>query len=524
MKKFSFLLCLLLFLAANAASATLKERCDALTRPELQAVVQFLADDLVEGRAPGTRGGELAEIYIQSLFKLLGLQPGWQGSYFQPFELRGFTTRDVRLNAGGIELGQPDDLMGSYTGEEKDFTVSGRAVFCGFGIRSDIWKWDDFKKADLRGKVLIVRANDPGLWRSDIFEGRTLTYFGRWTYKMEEAARQGAAAVLIVHTDETAGYGWTVVQNSWSGEESYLPAELQDSLRFRGWIREESLKQILAKRNVKLEKLYQKSLQPGFKPVDLGFDVSFRGRSQFRSLTTRNVVATIPGRKPQQIVLSAHIDHFGRNPELAGDPIFNGAIDNAVPVAALIQTARILNECKKDLEYSLVFLACQAEEGGLLGSRYFAENADPATLAAAINFESTPPWEASPEIFGVGARFSTLEESLKAVAAAQGWRYSEFSMADQGFYFRSDQFPFAQIGVPAVWVSAGERSLAGENKLEKFFRGGAYHTVKDEYDPTWELEGLRQTIKLAVLLVDRLNREKDPPRWKGRLPFPISGK
>jgi Zn-dependent M28 family amino/carboxypeptidase len=425
------------------------------------------------------------------------------------------------VSACGRELVFRDDTVGSYVRAENRFSLEGDAVFAGFGIRTSLWEWDDYKKTDLRGKILLVRVNDPGLYNPKIFDGGSLTYFGRWTCKIEEAARAGAAAILLIHTTPTAGYDWQVVRNSWSGEELYLPASLENDLKFRGWIREPSLKSLLAENKIDLENLYRKSLSRKFHPIDLGFKIRISGRNSFRQLNTRNVIGELSGRSGKNIVLSAHIDHFGRNEQLDGDQIFNGAIDNASAVAAMALVAKVFADAGKELHYGLTFLACQAEEAGLLGSKYFVANSKHEEIAANINFESTPVWEKSLDAFAEGGRYSTLEEAVRLVAAAQGLGYSRFSLTDQGLFYRSDQFPFAQAGIPAIWLSAGEKFASGRNHIAEFFKGGAYHTVKDEFDPAWELASLRQTIKLAVGLIEHLNLTRELPRWKARLTFPV---
>ncbi len=521
MKKIAIVCLSLLFLSFLAGGSdgggNLQERCDRLSRSQMQGVIEFLSSDALEGRAPGTRGGELAENYMHSLFKLLGLD-----CRFQPFTLHGFQADALRLNAGGHNLAFREDVVGSYVRAESEFSLEGDAVFVGFGIRTPLWDWDDYKKADLKGKVLVVRVNDPGLYQPGIFEGSALTYFGRWTYKIEEAARAGAAAILLIHTTPTAGYDWQVVKNSWSGEELYLPASLQNSLKFRGWVREESLRLVLAANKIDLDLLYKRSLSRRFRPVNLGFKVRISGRNRFRTLETRNVVADIPGSSGRNIVISAHIDHLGRSAKLDNDQIFNGAVDNGSAVAALALVAKIFAESGSEPFFGLTFLACQAEEAGLLGARQFTANCERSKIVANINFESTPVWGKSPDMFAEGAQYSTLEGMLREVAGRLGLNFSRFSMSEQGLFFRSDQFPFAQAGIPAIWLSAGEKTVSGGNRLAEFFKGGAYHTVKDEFDPGWELEGLRQTVKLAVGLIESLQASREIPRWKSHLPFPVT--
>lgn len=516
---------LLALAALPAVAAPQKSACGqkaaALSRTELQSVVQFVGHDLLEGRAPGTRGGVLAELYTQSLFKWIGLAPAGTDGYFQPFTMQAFTPQALSMEAAGQTFLYLEDVVGNAVREQAEFALEGEAVFVGFGIETPIYAWDDFKKADLKDKILIVRANDPGSIDPTLFEGQEMTFFGRWTYKIEAAAKTGAKAILIIHTDKSAGYGWHVVQNSWSGEQLFLPESLKNDLVFRGWLKESALRRILAAQKIDLDQLYAASMKRDFQPVPLGFKAKLNGRTSFRKVQARNVVAEIPGKSPERVVLIAHTDHLGINPNLKGDSILNGTIDNGSALAAMLLTARVLNECKDRLKYSVTFLACQAEEEGLLGSTYYARHTDRRNILAAINFESSPVWERSNNLFGVGARFSTIEDLLKQVAEESGVRYSSFSMTNQGFFFRSDQFPFARLGIPAVWISAGEEFQSGRNWLREFFTGN-YHTVRDDFDPTWNLDSLRQTVEFAVKLVEKINQSPEKPRWKAKLPFPTS--
>lgn len=508
--------CLLPALEAKAV----RERAARLTLPELQSAVEFLGHDLLEGRAPGTRGGELAENYVESMFKMFGLEPGVGDGYRQPFTLKGFRSVISAIDAGGQALQFPGDIVGVCPREIPGFTVEGEAVFCGFGIASDLWQWDDFKNVDVKDKILIVRASDPGHYDPKLFEGSIMTYFGRWTYKIEEAIRRGARGILIVHTDDAAGYDWNVVINSWSKENLFLPAALQNNLEFRGWIKEEALKRVLAANKIDIAKLYKLSLQKKFKPQPLGFRVRVQGTNEFRETRTSNIVGKISGKSDRCIVFSAHTDHLGRNPKQSGDNIYNGAIDNGSAVAAMLLTAKLLKEFQAELPYTVVFLACQAEEEGLLGSRYFVAQADRSKIIANINYESSPVWGETRSVVGVGARFSTFEDRLKEISAANGLQYEDFTLNDRGFFYRSDQFPFALCDIPAVWVSAGDAFVDGRHHIFEYFTG-PYHTVKDEYDPTWEFTALKQTVQLGLELVAGIDKPENFPRWKTRLTFPV---
>ncbi len=500
----------------------IRAEVDGLSKTEMQSIFQFFGDDLFEGRAPGTRGGRLAERYIRSLLKFLDIGP-LNKSYLQPFKLKGFKTDSLNVMAGNRSLKFLDEVLGTYIGKEDDFHLKGNAVFIGFGTKTELWDWDDYKNFDINNKFVIARVNDPGMFIEDIFEGKILTYFGRWTYHIEEAKRRGAKAILLIHTDASAGYGWNVVRNSWSGEELYLESSLKGNMKFSGWIKESGLRRILASKGIDLEKLYSDSLRKNFKPVPLDFSIEISGKRKSRELINNNVIGYIPGRSEKSIVISAHIDHLGMNSDLKGDGIYNGAIDNGTAVTSMILTARILKKLEKYLKYSIIVLAPNAEESGLLGSKYFIMNCDKDKIIANVNFESTPVWGKSKSIIGIGARFSSLEDKLELIAEEEGLEYKYFSMSNQGFFFRSDQFPFAMENIPSLWISTGENDDSG-NYLYKKFWTERYHTVKDEYDPQWSLEGLRQTIKYALLLIEKINAEKDPPRWKRKLTFPVNSK
>jgi Zn-dependent M28 family amino/carboxypeptidase len=517
-------MCLFLFTAALFPQA-LKDRADSVSKAEMQAVMEFLAHDLLEGRAPATRGGDLSELYMKSLFKFLGFQPGFNGKYMQPFTLKGFTINSLAVDIGNVSLNHIDDIVGTWVGPEEEFKLEADAVFIGFGVKADIWQWDDFKNTDIKDKFVICRVNDPGMYIDDIFEGKTLTYYGRWIYHIEEAARRGAAGILLIHTDASAGYDWNVVKNSWGGEEVYLQSDLENNLKFRGWIKEESLKRVLVAKGLNLDRMYRRSLSRRFKPEPLNFKVKATGRCTHRDAVNHNVVAVIPGKTDQKIVISAHIDHHGTfgGTEAGQDTIFNGAVDNGSAVAAMMVTAKILKEFQQQLHYTLVVLACQSEEAGMLGSKYYVRSLPPeerAKIIGNINFESTPVWEKTSDFMAVGARFSTFENKLRQLVQDEGLTYSYFSMSNQGFFYRSDQFSFARYNIPAIWISAGENDASGQKRYPNFWKT-AYHTVDEEYDPSWPLESMRQTIKMAVLLIGHLNTTKSPPKWKRRLTFPL---
>lgn len=511
---------LLISSCKNRSQETLEMRIERISRAEMESVVELLGHDLFEGRAPGTRGGELAEVTMQGLYKFMDLDPGIEDSYFQPFVMTGFSNSGFEVSANEVKLDYIEDVVGTFSVEQKEIDLEGEAIFVGFGVDAELWDWDDYKDADVRDKIVITRVNDPGFVNPDIFEGSTLTYFGRWTCHIEEAARRGAAGILLIHTDETAGYDWNVVRNSWTGEELFIKSDLQNNLKFRGWIKESSLREVLGEEQINLDELYERSKSREFKPVDLGVQIRIKGLNSFREVLNRNVVAQIPGKSEKRILLSAHIDHLGMDPNKEGDQIYNGAIDNGTAVGAMMVVAKVLQEFQEELRYSVTLLACNAEESGLLGSRYYAENSDRSSIIANINFESTPVWGKARSIMGIGARFSDFEMIIQEMAQQHNLEYSTFSLSNQGLFYRSDQFSFARYGIPSVWISAGENELSGAHNYTDFW-GKDYHTVRDEFDPDWELNGMKQTIRFALLLIDQLNRMESLPQQKDDLPFPV---
>ena len=511
---------LLISACTPTTQQSLDERIEHISRAEMESVAQLLGHDLFEGRAPGTRGGELAEVTMQGLFKFMDLDPGMDGAYYEDFVMTGFSNSGFEVSVNGMELKYIDDVVGTFSVEQEEIDLEGEAIFVGFGVRAGMWDWNDYKDVDVKDKIVITRVNDPGMVNPDIFEGSTLTYFGRWTCHIEEAARRGAAGILLIHTDETAGYDWNVVKNSWTGEELFINSDLQNNLKFRGWIRESSLREVLKAKEIDLDALNAQSESRDFQPVDLGIRIRINGKNSFREVRNRNVVAEIPGKSKQRIVLSAHIDHLGMDPLKEGDQIYNGAIDNGTAVGAMMVVAKVLKEFQEDLQYSVTILACNAEESGLLGSKYYAQNTDRSSIVANINFESTPVWGKAKSIMGIGARFSDFEPILQELARENSMEYSTFSLSNQGLFYRSDQFSFARYGIPSVWISAGEDEEAGIKNYTEFW-GKDYHTVKDEFNPDWELEGMKQTIKYALLLIDQINKMESPPKMKSDVSFPM---
>src|SRR5437899_2415057 len=346
----------------------------------MDAHLRFLASDLLEGRAPATRGGRLAAEYIAAQFQALGLQPaGANGTYFQPVALVGMTPAPTLSwgKAGGASdtLAYRDAFVAWGERPEADLAASGEVVFVGYGIRAPEWQWDDYKGADLHGKVLLMLVNDPGLVDSTVFLGKILTYYGRWTYKLEEAARQGAAGAILVHTTESATYPWEVVRGSWSVEQFKLDQPAAQSLAFAGWVTADAAQAALARAGLSLDSLTRTAARRDFRPVATGLHVAVNIVSGVRRVSSENVVAKLPGSDPtlakQVVLFTAHWDHKGIGPVIHGDSIYNGAEDNASGVAALLAAAQALTQVAPRPRRTLLFVATTAEESGLLGSEAY---------------------------------------------------------------------------------------------------------------------------------------------------------
>src|SRR5881628_1955077 len=371
---------LMLALAATTAVAQ-RPTAIPVDTAAMDAHLRFLASDLLEGRAPATRGGRLAAEYIAAQFQALGLQPaGANGTYFQPVALVGMTPQPTLAwgPAGGATdtLAYRDAFVAWGERPEADISATGDVVFVGYGIRAPEWQWDDFKGADVRGKVLLMLVNDPGLVDSTVFLGKILTYYGRWTYKLEEAARQGAAGAILIHTTESATYPWEVVRGSWSVEQFKLDQPHSPSIAVAGWVTEASALTALSKAGLNLDSLTRAAARRDFRPIPTGITASLGVHSALRRVESENVVARLPGRDPrlasQAVLITAHWDHKGIGPAIRGDSIYNGAEDNASGVAAILGVAKALTPLPRTAR-SIFFVATTAEESGLLGSEAYVQ-------------------------------------------------------------------------------------------------------------------------------------------------------
>lgn len=492
----------------------------------MDAHLRFLASDLLEGRAPATRGGRLAAEYIAAQFQALGLQPaGANGTYFQPVALVGMTPQPTL--SWGLTGGQPETLVyrDAFVAwaerPEADIAAAGDVVFVGYGIRAPEWQWDDFKGMDLRGKILLMLVNDPGLVDSTVFLAKVLTYYGRWTYKLEEAARQGAAGAILIHTTESATYPWEVVRGSWSVEQFKLDQPHSPSIGFAGWVTEGSARAALMKAGLNLDSLGRAAGRRDFRPVATGLQASVRVHSALRRVESENVAARLPGRDPrlasQAVLITSHWDHKGIGPIIRGDSIYNGAEDNASGIAAMLGVAKALTQLPRPGR-SIIFVSTTAEESGLLGSEAYVQQPLiplPQT-AAVLNLDVTNVRGATRTIGALGRDRSTLGPVIVAAAQAEGLTV-EAKPDVRGSFFRSDHFPFARAGVPALSIFPGDdfigRSPGWGEEQENIYNQQRYHQPSDEYRPTFRYAGMAQQVRVTVRTARAVANDPSLPRW-----------
>ena len=502
---------------------------------EIQALlhehIAVLASDEFEGRAPATPGEEKTINYLRSKFEALGIGPGNGDSYFQSVSVTEITTAsDAVLTFSGsnydAELEYATEMIvGSQQQIPTTSIVDSELVFVGYGVVAPERNWNDYAGIDVVGKTVVILVNDPGYSTQDpdVFNGNAMTYYGRWTYKYEEAARQGAAGALIVHETGPAGYGWEVVSGSWSGPQIGLQADNlnTDKNDIEGWLTLDSAEALFAGAGLNYQQLKATAAQPGFTAVPLGdVTASVTIQNSVRTSLSQNVIAMIPGtdRAEETIIYTAHWDHLGVNPEIPGDNIYNGAADNATGTAALLAMAKMHADAGP-APRSVVFLAVTAEESGLLGSRWYAEHPvfPLATTVANINIDVLNTYGPTHDIVVVGNGSSELEAYLEEAATTQGRHLIEEPNPERGYYYRSDHFNFAKAGVPALYAESGEDSVEfgkewGAQQAQDY-NENRYHAPSDEYDPNWNLEGAAQDILLYFDVASKLSHESSFPNW-----------
>jgi Zn-dependent M28 family amino/carboxypeptidase len=501
-------------------------------------LVKTLASDEFEGRGPGTPGEEKTVEYIKAQFERIGLKPGNGDSYFQIVPMTE-TTADAATTLKLDVDGKPRELkfgsemvVGTRSGKPQISIKDSELVFVGYGVDAPEQKWNDYAGVDVKGKTVVMFVNDPGFHAKDdaLFEGKRMTYYGRWTYKYEEAARKGAAAAIIIHDTEGASYGWDVVKNSWSGAQYDLRAadDPEPRLPAQGWITGDVAKSLFADAGLDLDALRVAANKRGFKAVPMKAKLSLDLKSTIAEKSSRNVVGLLPGksRPDEAIVYMAHWDHLGKHDGEAGDNIYNGAVDNATGVAGIIEIAEAFAKQQPAPERSLLFLAVTLEESGLLGSKYYVAHPSIALdkTVAVINLDAMGVSGKARDLTVTGMGSSELEDILKPIADKQGRSLHSESRPEAGGYFRSDHFNFAKAGVPALYVDSGddlvEGGKAAGEAAAKDYNDNRYHKPGDQYDAaTWKLDGVLDDLNAVYGVGRELTNSDKWPNWYKTNPF-----
>ncbi|HEY0779511.1 MAG TPA: M28 family peptidase [Gemmatirosa sp.] len=508
----------------------------AITPAEIDADLRFLSSDLLEGRAPATRGGRLAAEYIASQLRAAGVSPGvGDSSYLQrvPIDVVKADPSTIRVTASGratASLRFTDDVV-VWAGSAADSSAArGEVVFVGYGATAPEYKWDDFKGVDVKGKWLMVLVNDPPAPPNEptLFGGKAMTYYGRWTYKFEEAERRGAAGMLIVHTTERAGYPWQVVVGSNSVEHRLLPRDPAGPapIGVRGWIKDTVAAALLNQAGLDFQALRTQAARRDFRPVNTGIVLDASFRNTVSHLASENVVGIVRGasRPSEYVALTAHWDHLGIGPKVNGDSIYNGALDNASGVADLLAVARAAAATPKPAR-SLLFVFVTAEESGLLGSAWFAEHptVPAAGLVANLNLDGGNLLGRVRDLNVLGDTKSSLGPTLAAFARPRGLRLDPEEHPEQGHFYRSDHFSFAKAGVPAVSIGAGTDYVgrpAGWGKAQdEEYTAHRYHQPSDEYRPDFDLAGAVQLSQLVFDFARSLANSAAWPAWNADAEF-----
>lgn len=497
-----------------------------ITSEQLKSYTKTISSDEFEGRSPTTKGEEKVLDFLVNEFKNMGLEPGNGDSYLQPVDLVQITAMpDMEVKIGEATLTYKEDMVANTARENDKIEITNSdVVFVGFGVNAPEYNWNDYAGIDVKGKTVIMLVNDPGFENpnSGKFQGKTMTYYGRWSYKFEEASRQGAAAAFIVHETEPASYGWSVVENSWSGPQYGLVTHNgnQDRVAVEGWISLEKTREIFAQAGHDFNQLKQKALTyPTALP--LGIDASATIHSKIERSKSYNVIATISGKKAaeEHIIYSAHWDHLGIDESKQGDQIYNGAHDNATGTATALTVAKAFAELENKPERSVSFLIVTAEEQGLLGSKYYAEHPiyPLDKTVANINMDAMNLLGSTKDISVVGYGKSELEAYLTQAASRQNRVLVQEGRPEAGSYYRSDHFSFAKKGVPALYAKGGNTPINEETaryrKRTAVILNGCYHQVCDQFRESWDFSGVEQDAQALFEVGYKIANSNDWPKW-----------
>jgi len=472
----------------------------------IRAHVRFLAHDLLEGRGTGQRGGDIAAEYIATQFALYGLKPaGDNGTYMQKVPLVGVTPEPettfslVPTNAAVLHLQPLEQYVAYDETQQPSSDVDADIVYVGYGIEAPEYRWNDYKETDVRGKVLLMLVNEPPSDDVNFFKGKALTYYGRWTYKYEEAVRKGAVGAILIHKTEMASYPWDVVRNSNSGEKAFLRAEGAPALKVASWIQLDVARQLAKSAGMDLDKMMKDAQSRDFRPVALPAKLKAHMVSQIRPFESNNVLAILPGAdhklRDEAIIYTAHYDHLGIRPDMPGDNIYNGANDNATGCGILLEIARAYSEGPQKPRRSILFASVTAEEQGLLGSEYLGKHPPiPASkISLDLNYDDVPPLGAPEEVEVPGAERTTFYPLIQSLAKTFRLTIRPDSRPEAGHYYRSDHFSLARAGIPAFSINEGVKykghdTAWGEQQAEEF-TAKHYHQPSDEYHPSMDFTG-----------------------------------
>ena len=523
--------------AITGAQTAAKPAGGPITATEIDGDLRFISSDLLEGRAPATRADRLTTEYIADQLRGAGIEPGVNGSYFQavPIDVVKADPASIKVTASGkstMSLRSPDDVVVFAGSAEEKSSASGEVVYVGYGASAPEYKWDDFKGMNLKGKILLVLVNDPPATAAEpkLFGGKAMTYYGRWTYKYEEAERRGAAGVLIVHTTESASYPWHTVVGSWSGEQRMLPrdASSEPPLGMRGWITDSAATALLKPAGLDMATLRKNAESRDFRPVSTGITIDFSARNSVRHLASANVVGVVRGHdsklRNEYVALSAHWDHLGIGVPVDGDSIYNGAVDNASGVASLLAIARAAAKLPATRR-SLVFLFVTAEEAGLLGSQFYGEHPTvPATsIVADLNMDVVTVNGRVRDLNVMGDNKSTLGPMLASMIRPKGMRLSPDAHPEAGHFYRSDHFSLAKVGIPSISIGAGDDYVGkpkgfGE-KANADYVAHRYHQPGDAYSPDFDLSGAAQISNIVLKFARTLANSPIAPSWNADAEF-----
>jgi len=523
--------------AQGAAQGAAKAAAGPITGTEIDGDLRFLSSDLLEGRAPATRADKITTEYLADQLRSAGVEPGVNGSYFQtvPIDVVKADPASIKVNATGkstMTLRSPDDVVVFAGSAVETSSASGELVYVGYGASAPEYKWDDYKGMDLKGKILLVLVNDPPASAAEpkLFGGKAMTYYGRWTYKYEEAERRGAAGVLIVHTTEAASYPWHTVVGSWSGEQRMLPRDASSAppLGMRGWITDSAATELLKQAGLDMATLRKDAESRDFKPVSTGINIDFSARNTVSHLSSANVIGVVRGHdsklKNEYVAISAHWDHLGIGVPVNGDSIYNGAVDNGSGVASVLAIARAAAKMPTTRR-SLIFLFVTAEESGLLGSQYYGEHptVPSASIVADLNLDVVTVLGRVRDLDVMGDSKSTLGPMLASMIRSQGMRLSPDAHPEAGHFYRSDHFSFAKVGIPSVSIGAADDYVGkpkdfGE-KANMDYNEHRYHQPADAYSPDFDLSGAAQISNIVLKFARTLANSPVTPTWNADAEF-----